>query len=143
MIPDYLRTKPEPEVEQKEAQLYVRASQISADAGQKQITTVNKIANNIMDLIKTSREEWDQESGQRSLSQTSSINDTNTIIAAIASGKGLKGPVPVSGSPKPGAQPPGSQPLAGQPPGPKMGGPGKAPALKTNIKSASAHPYAR
>ncbi|XP_053214559.1 mediator of RNA polymerase II transcription subunit 8-like [Panonychus citri] len=145
MVPDYLRTKLEPEIEAIEAKLSAKAMQINPETGSKHITSVNKIANHILELIKNIKEDWESESSQRtSIPVTSSIQDTNTILAAIYLGKGLK-PVPTM-VPKPGPAPG----VAMGPQGPNQTGPrppgmGKAPsAIKTNIKSASQNnPYNR
>lgn len=142
MVPDYLRTKPDPEIEAKENIIQTRASSISADQAQKQITMANKIANNMIDLVKNNREEWETESGRANQPQTSSISDTNTLIAAITLGKGLKAS---AGSPKGPALQQQIPPQVPQTaPTPRPGG-GKAPAtIKTNIKAAtSVHPYPR
>ncbi|RWS20807.1 mediator of RNA polymerase II transcription subunit 8-B-like protein [Leptotrombidium deliense] len=142
MVPDYLRTKPEPEVEAKDQQLILRATQITPDAGQKQITSINKIVNNILEIVKSAKEDWESDSLQKaSAAQSSNIGDTHTLIAAVSLGKGLKDVV----SPKPAianaAQQPPQIPTAQVP----RSGPGKAPsAIKTNIKSASSTiPYSR
>lgn len=143
MVPNYLRTKPEPEVELKENQLFTRSVQVTPEAIQKQITTLTKIANTTIDLVKNRDADWENEASQRAnASQTSSLTDTSTIIAAINFGKGLKAS-PVIGSPKGGPLP--SAPQNVQQIGPRPTGPTKAPAsIKTNIKSAaSIHPYSR
>ena len=141
MVPDYLRTKLEPEIESKEQQLLSRSDQISLDNGQKQITSVNKITNHIIEVIKNARESWDTESTQRvNAAQTTSSANTYQIIAAISLGKGLK-PSTV-GSPKGAAtiQPP----QQAQQPGPRPLGPKVPSTIKTNIKSASSvTPYSR
>lgn len=139
VVPDYLRTKTDPEIENRELQLMSKLNQLSMDAAQKQIASMNKIANNIVEYIKTNRENWETESGQRaSATQTSSLTDTNALISAISLGKGLK---PPTGSPK--GQPTNPQPTPQQQIRPTSAA--KAPsAIKTNIKSASAiHPYQR
>lgn len=144
VVPDYLRTKPDPEVESTEQMVTTKASQMSLDAAQKQIATLNKIGNNIVDVVKNAREEWESESGQRAnIAQTSSLSDTNALIGAISLGKGLR---PSLGSPK------SHSPLPSQVSAPQRGGkafamhPGsKVPsAIKTNIKAAGGvHPYGR
>lgn len=48
MCPDYLRTKPDPEVEQKEQQLLLKVSQITPENAIKQLTSSNKIVNQIL-----------------------------------------------------------------------------------------------
>lgn len=140
VVPDYLRTKPDPEVEGKDQLIINRANQLSMDVAQKQYTTMNKIVNNIVDLVKLNREDWESESGQRaSATQTSSLADTTTLISAISLGKGLK---PPAGSPK--GQPHNPPPPQQQPTRPGNVG-GKMPSsIKTNIKAATTMtPYSR
>lgn len=139
IVPDYLRTKPDPEVEAREQQHLLKSSTMPMDMAQKQITAINKIVNNVLDTVKANRDAWENDSGQRaSAQQTSSLADTGALICAITIGKGLK---PATGSPK--GQPTNPQPPPQQPNRPASGG--KVPsAIKTNIKSAgSMHPYAR
>lgn len=88
-------------------------------------------------MVKKAREDWDVEASARSgMQQTTNMNDTNALVAAIGMGKGL---VPDASSasivPPVRAMPPVAAPAAI----------GKAPsAIKTNIKSANQiHPYSR
>lgn len=96
MVPNYLRTKPEPEIEEKERQLYQNKSATlmnsSADQLTKQITALNKIVSNMVEAVKNVREDWDTTESTLKASQpvTSSHQDTHSIIAAINSGKGLR-----------------------------------------------------
>ncbi|XP_077006100.1 mediator of RNA polymerase II transcription subunit 8 isoform X2 [Tamandua tetradactyla] len=165
VVPDHLRTKPDPEVEEQEKQLTTDAARIGADAAQKQIQSLNKMCSNLLDKI--SKEERESESGGlRQNKQTFNPADTNALVAAVAFGKGLSNWRP-SGSSGPGqpGQPgagtilagaSGLQPvqMAGAPSQqqPMLSGvqiaqtsqPGKMPSgIKTNIKSASMHPYQR
>jgi len=140
MVPDYLRTKPELEIESKDNMIVAKASNLSADQSHKQITSANKIVNNMTDLVKNSREEWETETNRQNQTQTSLMTDTTTLIAAITFGKGLK---PMATSMK--ASQPSVLPSAAQTPASQRPTAGKAPAtIKTNIKAAaSMHPYAR
>ncbi|PNI52650.1 MED8 isoform 1 [Pan troglodytes] len=165
VVPDHLRTKPDPEVEEQEKQLTTDAARIGADAAQKQIQSLNKMCSNLLEKI--SKEERESESGGlRPNKQTFNPTDTNALVAAVAFGKGLSNWRP-SGSSGPGqaGQPGAGTILAGtsglqqvqmagapsqQQPmlsGVQMaqaGQPGKMPSgIKTNIKSASMHPYQR
>ncbi|XP_032481377.1 mediator of RNA polymerase II transcription subunit 8 isoform X2 [Phocoena sinus] len=165
VVPDHLRTKPDPEVEEQEKQLTTDAARIGADAAQKQIQSLNKMCSNLLEKI--SKEEREAESGGlRPNKQTFNPADTNALVAAVAFGKGLSNWRP-SGSSGPGqpGQPGAGTILAGasglqqvqmagapsqQQPmlsGVQMaqaGQPGKMPSgIKTNIKSASMHPYQR
>merc|ERR1712227_1155939 len=56
VVPDYLRTKPDSEAEEKMNQLSARAAQLSTDTIQKQIAALNKVVNNAIDMITTQRE---------------------------------------------------------------------------------------
>uniref|UniRef100_A0A452Q955 Mediator of RNA polymerase II transcription subunit 8 n=1 Tax=Ursus americanus TaxID=9643 RepID=A0A452Q955_URSAM len=115
VVPDHLRTKPDPEVEEQEKQLTTDAARIGADAAQKQIQSLNKMCSNLLEKI--SKEERESESGGlRPNKQTFNPADTNALVAAVAFGKGLSNWRPS----------------------------GKMPSgIKTNIKSASMHPYQR
>uniref|UniRef100_A0A8D0L4U2 Mediator of RNA polymerase II transcription subunit 8 n=1 Tax=Sphenodon punctatus TaxID=8508 RepID=A0A8D0L4U2_SPHPU len=165
VVPDHLRTKPDPEVEEQEKQLTTDASRIGQDVAQKQIQSLNKMCSNLLE--KMSKEERESESGGlRQNKQTFNPADTNALVAAVAFGKGLSNRRPPgSGGPVQSGQPgastiiagaPGMQqvPMAGAPSQqqPLLGGvamsqagqPGKMPSgIKTNIKSASMHPYQR
>ncbi|XP_073936490.1 mediator of RNA polymerase II transcription subunit 8 isoform X2 [Castor canadensis] len=108
VVPDHLRTKPDPEVEEQEKQLTTDAARIGADAAQKQIQSLNKMCSNLLEKI--SKEERESESGGlRTNKQTFNPADTNALVAAVAFGKGLSNWRP-SGSSGPG-QP--GQPGAG------------------------------
>ncbi|XP_068949292.1 mediator of RNA polymerase II transcription subunit 8 isoform X1 [Petaurus breviceps papuanus] len=166
VVPDHLRTKPDPEVEEQEKQLTTDAARIGTDAAQKQIQTLNKMCSNLLEKI--SKEERESESGGlRQNKQTFNPTDTNALVAAVAFGKGLSNwrPPGTSGPSQPG-QPGAGALLAGasgmqqvqmtgtssQQQGTLLSGvqmaqagqPGKMPSgIKTNIKSASMHPYQR
>ncbi|KAJ7410097.1 elongation of very long chain fatty acids protein 1 isoform X1 [Willisornis vidua] len=88
VVPDHLRTKPDPEVEEQEKQLITDAARISPDAAQKQIQSLNKMCSNLLEKI--SKEERESESGGlRQNKQTFNPADTNALVAAVAFGKGL------------------------------------------------------
>ncbi|KAJ8679401.1 hypothetical protein QAD02_015188 [Eretmocerus hayati] len=152
LVPDYLRTKPDPSVEQKMLSYEAKVSNLTYDGSHKQVTQYNKVINHIWDIANKAREEWESETSSRSTqAQTSSSADTHLLVYAVGSGKGLKsdsvqmvqpGVSPVGGSMMVGR--PGGPPQApGQ--GPLVGPMSKAPsAIKTNIKAASQiHPYGR
>ncbi|XP_049794197.1 mediator of RNA polymerase II transcription subunit 8 [Schistocerca nitens] len=157
VVPDYLRTKPEPEVEHKMMQMEHKAANLSFETAQKQVSQYTKVVTQVWELVSKAREEWESESGSRSgANQTSSMADTHTLVAAVGMGKGLvpivqqqvaAGPpgmmVAPVGRPGAGAQQPGG-PLNPNQPVP-MGPMGKAPSsIKTNIKAATQiHPYGR
>ncbi|XP_062054316.1 mediator of RNA polymerase II transcription subunit 8-like [Lepus europaeus] len=108
VVPDHLRTKPDPEVEEQEKQLKTRAAHTGADAAQKQIQSLNKMCSNLLEKI--SKEEQESESGGLwPNKQTFNPADINALVADVAFGKRLSNWRP-SGSSGPG-QP--GQPGAG------------------------------
>lgn len=153
MVPDYLRTKPEPNAEQRMLQHEQKANNLVAETAMKQVAQYTKVVSHIYDMVSKAREEWEVESSTRStIQQTSSMADTNALVAAVGMGKGLKVNMPGAGvgGPSPGGNmmvPPAIRPQGGMSavsPG-GAGQLGKAPsAIKTNIKSANQiHPYGR
>ncbi|XP_075037805.1 mediator of RNA polymerase II transcription subunit 8 [Mixophyes fleayi] len=165
VVPDHLRTKPDPEVEEQEKQLSTEAARITPEAAQKQVQSMNKMCSNLLEkLIKEDRDS--DVASLRQNKQTYNPADTNALVAAVAFGKGLSnrrppGPGGPMGPGQAGAggmlqgatgmqQGPMSLPQNQQQqhmPGAQMaqaGQPGKMPSnIKTNIKSASMHPYQR
>ncbi|XP_037626782.1 mediator of RNA polymerase II transcription subunit 8 isoform X1 [Sebastes umbrosus] len=173
IVPDYLRTKPDPEVEEQEKQLSVEAARIGPEVAQKQIQTLNKLCSNLLEKLNNPRDDRDAESSAIRQSKPSfNPADTNALVGAVAFGKGLSkcrppGPVApghpgqgpmMSGGPtlqqvtigggssqQAGMGGPGAPQQQGQP-GRRPGELGKMPSsIKTNIKSASGsmHPYNR
>uniref|UniRef100_A0A0B6ZSV2 Mediator of RNA polymerase II transcription subunit 8 n=1 Tax=Arion vulgaris TaxID=1028688 RepID=A0A0B6ZSV2_9EUPU len=151
VVPDYLRTKPEPEVEEKVQVLSTKASSITPEVAQKQLTMLNKITSNILDIINASSDDWDKDSSQKhALPPTSSPQETSMLIAAVTKGmrlrrqdpQGQMSPAPQMGQMQP--QQHQQQPLPQKPQMPGSGI-GRVPsAIKTNIKAAvSSHPYPR
>ncbi|CAL1545965.1 unnamed protein product [Lymnaea stagnalis] len=152
VVPDYLRTKPEPEVEEKVQLLSVKASSITPEVAQKQLTALNKITSNILDIINASSDEWDKDSSQKnSLPPTSVPTETATLIGAITKGtklrrsdsQGQMQPGPQMGQMQ--VQQQQQQQLQPQKPMMPGTGIGRVPsAIKTNIKAAAtSHPYQR
>lgn len=151
IVPDYLRTKPEPIAEQKLLQNEQKAANLTTEAAAKQVAQHNKVVSHILDMISKKREEWDIESSSRAgIQQTSSMADTHVLVAAVGMGKGLKMALPMSvagGGPGGMMIPPAIRPPAAMSsvsPG-GVSQLGKAPsAIKTNIKSAmQVHPFQR
>ncbi|XP_034946162.1 mediator of RNA polymerase II transcription subunit 8 [Chelonus insularis] len=149
LVPDYLRTKPEPQAEQKMVQLEIKAANLSYDASHKQVAQYTKVINHIWDIANKAREEWESEAGSRAQqAQTSSAADTHALVAAVGMGKGLKSDsVPLVQS---GVNSVSSGMMVGRPnnqsgSGSQVSTMGKAPStIKTNIKAASQiHPYSR
>lgn len=145
VVPDYLRTKPDPDVEQREQQLFQRSNQIPPDQGQKQVNNLNKIVNQTLELISNARDQWENEVGSRTGTATaSSLNDTQLLISAVCLGKGLKTQMKMAAGQPPPMQVPTT--VQTQQSSAVVGpGLGKVPsAIKTNIKAAaSIHPYSR
>ncbi|XP_061895422.1 mediator of RNA polymerase II transcription subunit 8 [Entelurus aequoreus] len=166
IVPDYLRTKPDPEVEEQEKQLSVEAARIGPEAAQKQIQTLNKLCSNLLEKLSNPRDDRDAESlAMRQNKASFNPADTNALVGAVAFGKGLSkcrppGPLP-PGHPGQGPMMSGGPTLqqvtigggvgqqgalGGPVPPQQQGQPGKMPgSIKTNIKSASGsmHPYSR
>jgi len=155
LVPNYLRTRPDPELETRHAALETRAAGVSGEQQGKQLAVLEKVVRDTLKLIQREREEMDAKSaGRAEQEKTHSVEDTRSLLDAINHGKGLKtgglgvgmgGPArqsPVGGVP--GVGPPQQQ---GMPGGPQHGQPpgSKAPStIKTNIKAANqVHPYQR
>ncbi|XP_052080141.1 mediator of RNA polymerase II transcription subunit 8-B-like [Mytilus californianus] len=142
VVPDYLRTKPEPEVEDKVQIVVQKSAAMQADMAQKQLNSMNKITSNLLDIINSNKEELESEANQKAqMAQTYSSTDTSTMVAAMMFGKGLKS-IRRQDS-QPGMTPQQQQQQQQQKQ--QAQNIGKAPStIKTNIKSAtSTHPYQR
>jgi mediator of RNA polymerase II transcription subunit 8 len=155
LVPDYLRTKPEPDIEVKIHQFLNKANGIAFDTAQKQITAFNKVLTHVLEIVNKSKEEWESEAGSRNgIGQTSLQQDTHALVAAVSTGKGLKQIIPqgVAAGPgmlvPPGVRAGGPGPAGAGPTGPQSGSIvtnpaqvnmlGKAPSgIKTNIRPAS------
>ncbi|XP_060577611.1 mediator of RNA polymerase II transcription subunit 8-like [Ruditapes philippinarum] len=137
IAPNYLRTKLEPDVEEKTQQLTNKAQQVTQDLATKQLNNLNKVTSNLLDIINSTREEWENDSSHKnSQPQTSSVADRDTLVSASLHGKNLKtNRGRLSESPQAG--------MSQQ----KMQNPTMAKAqssIKTQIKVAtSGHPYTR
>lgn len=140
IVPDYLRTKPDPSAETRMNLHEAKANAITNEAAAKQVAQYNKIVSHVYDLISKSRDEWEMEMMHRNVrSETCNQNDTQTLVKAIALGIGLK-----TGSPAMMMQQPGARgvPMSNVSPMPQQMQMGKMPSsIKTNIKSAQLHPY--
>ncbi|KAK7502260.1 hypothetical protein BaRGS_00006624 [Batillaria attramentaria] len=142
LVPDYLRTKPEPEVEEKIQTLSNKAATISTETNTKQLNSLNKITSNLLDIINSAKDEWENDASQKGAQpQTSLPQETTNLVGAITKGLRLRRPDTSMQQQQPGQMAPSSQ----QSQHPKPGGIGKVPStIKTNIKAAgSSHPYQR
>lgn len=138
-VPIYLRTKLEPDIENRLNTFQTKANSIAVDQAQKQIQLANKISQNMVELIRNHKEEWENDS-KNTMPQTYSSNDTCLLSAAIFNGKGLRPgtELNVQKLPPVNMAPTGVAPTANV-----RTGPSKAqPSIKTNIKAAtSIHQY--
>merc|ERR1719410_3363071 len=132
LIPNYLRTRPDPDIEAKFNLMENRASGASQDQQQKQLMVMEKITRETLKLIARERMEMDSKSSSRpEMETTHSLDDTHDLLAAINTGKGLKTIAPPVLSTR-------------QSPAPVQQMHNiKAPStIKTNIKAANTvHPY--
>lgn len=140
--PIYLRTKFDPEIETRFNAITAKANSVNNDQAQKQITSANKIVQNMTELIRNHREECENELSRNAITSTFSTPDTYQLVAAMFNGKGLRpGQEAISTNKMNPAnmQPTGVVSQAQRP------APIKAqPSIKTNIKAAtSLHPYNR
>lgn len=121
-----------------------KANTLTNEAAAKQVAQYTKIVNHVYDLISKARDEWENESMNRNVQMpTFSQADTQTLVKAVGMGTNLKvmgGPVGVGGPMISGPRMPGAVQMSSVSPSlPQMG---KLPSsIKTNIKSASLHPY--
>ncbi|KPI92651.1 PREDICTED: mediator of RNA polymerase II transcription subunit 8 [Papilio xuthus] len=146
LVPDLLRTKPEPQAEQRLQQFNHKASTLSHDTAQKQVAQFTKVISHVWEIISKGREDWEGESMRSAgMQPTHSIADTHALVTAVGTGKGLRPGMPSMGPSGVGA--PGLGPSRGPAPqlGPAAAAMPKAPsAIKTNIKAANQiHPYQR
>jgi len=150
VAPLYLRTKPDPEIEDKVNLLSEKSNKLTSDNLQKLTVSLNRHCGQAAEHIRTFRESMDNDVQKHSLPQLSSPADTNALIAAVVFGKGLKPsqrPItPSSGGPLQQPSTGSDQRMAAMNQQQQQGGMplSKAPSsIKTNIKSAGMHPYAR
>ncbi|KAJ8305948.1 hypothetical protein KUTeg_016493 [Tegillarca granosa] len=61
VVPDYLRTKPEPDVEDRIQSLTGKSPGLTPELAQKQLNNLNKITSNILDIINNQREDWESD----------------------------------------------------------------------------------
>ncbi|GBP70989.1 Mediator of RNA polymerase II transcription subunit 8 [Eumeta japonica] len=144
LVPDLLRTKPEPQAEQRLQQFNHKASTLSYDTAQKQVTQFSKVVSHVWEIISKGREDWEGESMRSAgIQQTFSNADTHALVTAVGTGKGLRAGMPGVGAPVGGV----GAGLGARAP-PPLAAPAQLPkapsTIKTNIKAASQiHPYQR
>lgn len=140
MVPNYLRTCPEPEIEAKEQHVQMRASTMTIDQGMKAVAATNNIVDKVSDMVKRWKDDWESETGSGRITNPPTHNpkDTQLIIGAICNGTGLRpdpnraliGPGPLAGPPVP-------------PPNPVPAPPPVRPAKMIRTKITANTPYNR
>nr|XP_039263888.1 mediator of RNA polymerase II transcription subunit 8-like [Styela clava] len=86
VVPDYLRTKPDPEVEQTERQMNNEAS-VCNDAA---VKNLNKCCDKMLERIKLSLHNWKNDQQQmKNIKPTFNQNDTVQLIAASTYGRDI------------------------------------------------------
>lgn len=121
-----------------------KANALTNETAAKQVAQYTKIVSHVFDLISKARDEWENESNNRNVQMpTFSQADTQILVKAVGMGTNLKvmgGPVGNMLIPPGGPRGPGPVQMSSVSPNlPQMG---KLPSsIKTNIKSASLHPY--
>lgn len=90
MVPDYLRTKPDPEIEEFEKALQTKSNSISPDAAVKQINAMNKLVDNTINSIRANSARADNEMSRQAIKPSFNNSDTNELIMVISNGKGLR-----------------------------------------------------
>lgn len=136
-VPDYLRTKPDPAMENRQNLHEAKANALTNETAAKQCASFTKIVSHVYDLISKARDDWEIDAMNRNVQMpTFSQADTQTLVKAVGMGTNLK----VVGGMLPGPRMPGPVQMSSVSPNlPQMG---KLPSsIKTNIKSASLHPY--
>ncbi|CAB1324040.1 unnamed protein product [Coregonus sp. 'balchen'] len=145
IVPDHLRTKPDPEVEEQEKQLSAEAARIGPEVAQKQIQTLNKLCSNLLEKLNNPRDDRDADSaavgfgkGLSKCRPPGPVAPGHTGQGPMMSGGPTLQQVTIGGG---SGQQQGMGPGAPQ----QQGQPGKMPSnIKTNIKAASSmHPYNR
>ena len=132
MVPGYLRTKPDPEIEEFEKSLQAKASTISPDVAVKQINQANKLVDNLINTIRANSTRADTELARQYMRPSFENVETNSLIMAISTGRGLgltqhRGKLMDSSSGPSKNEPSGRQGMQKQN--------AKAPELRTNIKA--------
>jgi len=135
MVPDYLRTKPDPELEEADKIYQSKANLIAPDVATKVVGSTNKISDGIAAHLRTSFAKVDSELSKQGVRPSFSQNETNELILAVSTGRGLS--VSISQQRQMHAEGSNNQKTetTRQQTNPKQGV--KAPELKTSIKPAT------
>lgn len=104
LVPDYLRTKPEPEVEERGNNLTSKAMSLSSDIVNKQTVSLNNAVNKIAEMIENDRERFEADINQRTQTVLSyKQKDTEELVGTILYGRGIAVTRP---APQPASVPP-------------------------------------
>lgn len=119
-----------------------KANALTNETAAKQVAQYTKIVSHVYDLISKARDDWEIDAMNRNVQMpTFSQADTQTLVKAVGMGSNLK----VMGGPVGGMLPGGPRmpgPVQMSSVSPSLPQMGKLPSsIKTNIKSASLHPY--
>lgn len=144
LVPHYLRTKPEPEVETKYGGYEARVNNLMPENLMKQFNILEKVTREMLKVINRERDEIESKASARNdVDKTHSVEDTMLLLQAVSNGKMLRpiqaappmaNPSQMGGPMGRGGPPGGQQPQVPKPPS----------TIKTNIKAAAqVHPYHR
>lgn len=90
MVPDYLRTKPDLEIEEYEKNLVAKCSTITPENAVKQVSAMTKLVDNIVNTIRANSARADTEMSKQAMKTSYNNTDTHELVLAVSNGKGLK-----------------------------------------------------
>ncbi|GLH15879.1 Mediator of RNA polymerase II transcription subunit 8 [Gryllus bimaculatus] len=145
VVPNYLRTRPDPELEQRHKEMENNVSDMSQEEIQKEVAEFSEVVDHVLKIVHEARETWGIEETAHKAMQTSTSADTQMLASAVGVGRGLR--VPLTGarmsslpvrcgtnnSQNSGTEP--SHELDNLASHEKTNGNVKSPTLKTNIKA--------
>jgi len=131
VVPDYLRTKPDPTVEKDHERVELRGSTMNSDAVNKQLINFNKMADHMLAIIDTNMRDFDASQERTAAPPTSSPADSLELVTSVYSGKAFRFPPPTAPMQRQG--PPSASAASPQAQG-QVKGPGGT--IKTTIKPA-------
>ncbi|GAV04003.1 hypothetical protein RvY_14351 [Ramazzottius varieornatus] len=95
-FPDYFRSKMEPEVEHRFQEAYYKVPPNNAELSQKadkQVQNLNKVVSALVESLSAAKEAWESKTaGLSKIPLTHDVNDTNALLLAMTTGKGLISP---------------------------------------------------
>ncbi|CAK9303012.1 unnamed protein product [Gordionus sp. m RMFG-2023] len=102
VVPNYMRTKLDPEIEFRDSQTLQRCGQISLEFVQKQSNTMNKISTSVLNHLSNTKENLMSDSNlnyKSNMNNPASVNDFQTLILAVNYGYGLHSSTTAMSSP--------------------------------------------